>query len=228
MQSFQPPARRTHLYSEKFRTIASASVYGEQGIVGDGPGVLVYAIGHNVAYVGSNEQVTNDPTLTVQGNEVLASNDAKIRFSSVDHKGDFRVGDLFHVNQETGAVNFSANTLNIDLTTGATFTDGANTTFINGSRIDTGNLRLTGNTLSTTAGDLQLDAASGQIVLQDNVQIQGSLDVTGNVTIGGDIQLGDTSSVDIAIIARINSSLIPNTTSIHSLGDTSLRWNNLL
>ena len=214
-------------FGAEIRTIASASVYGEQGLVGDGPGVLVYAIGHNVAYVGSNEQVTNDPTLTVQGNEVVTTNDAKIRFSSVDHKGDFRVGDLFHVNQETGAVNFAGNTLNIDLSAGAIFTDGVNTTEISGSKIDTGNLRLTGNTLSTTAGDLQLDAASGQIVLQDNVQIQGSLDVTGNVTIGGDIQLGDTSSVDIAIIARINSSLIPNTNSTHSLGDNSLRWNNL-
>ena len=214
-------------FGAEIRTIASASVYGEQGLVGDGPGVLVYAIGHNVAYVGSNEQVTNDPTLTVQGNEVITSNDAKIRFSSVDHKGDFRVGDLFHVNQETGAVNFAGNTLNIDLSAGAIFTDGVNTTEISGSKIDTGNLRLTGNTLSTTAGDLQLDAASGQIVLQDNVQIQGSLDVTGNVTIGGDIQLGDTSSVDIAIIARINSPLIPNIDSTYNLGDPALRWNNL-
>ena len=214
-------------FGAEIRTIASASVYGEQGLVGDGPGVLVYAIGHNVAYIGSNEQVTNDPTLTVPGNEVITTNDAKIRFSSVDHKGDFRVGDLFHVNQATGAVNFAGNTLNIDLSAGAIFTDGVNTTEITGSKIDTGNLRLSGNTLSTTAGDLQLDAASGQITLQDNVHIQGSLDVTGNVTIGGDIQLGDTSSVDIAIIARINSDLIPNIDSTYNLGSDALRWNNL-
>lgn len=214
-------------FGAEIRTIASASVYGEQGLVGDGPGVLVYAIGHNVAYIGSNEQVTNDPTLTVPGNEVITTNDAKIRFSSVDHKGDFRVGDLFHVNQATGAVNFAGNTLNIDLSAGAIFTDGVNTTEITGSKIDTGNLRLSGNTLSTTSGDLQLDAASGQITLQDNVHIQGSLDVTGNVTIGGDIQLGDTSSVDIAIIARINSDLIPNIDSTYNLGSDALRWNNL-
>ena len=214
-------------FGAEIRTIASASVYGDQGLVGDGPGVLVYAIGHNVGYVGSKEQLTNDPTLTVPGNEVITTNDAKIRFSSVDHKGDFRVGDLFHVDQATGAVNFAGNTLNIDLSAGAIFTDGVNTSEITGSRIDTGNLRLSGNTLSTTAGDLQLDAASGQITLQDNVHIQGSLDVTGNVTIGGDIQLGDTSSVDIAIIARINSNLIPNIDSTYSLGSDALRWNNL-
>ena len=38
-------------------------------------------------------------------------------------KGDFRVGDLF-VEQDTGTVNFRADALNIDPTSGATFTDG--------------------------------------------------------------------------------------------------------
>ena len=38
-------------------------------------------------------------------------------------KGDFRVGDLFHVEQDTGTVNFSADALNIDLTSGV-ITDG--------------------------------------------------------------------------------------------------------
>ena len=214
-------------FGAEIRTIASASVYGNQGLVGDGPGVLVYAIGHNLAYIGTGKETTNDPSGVTQANEIIESNDAKIRFSSVDHKGDFRVGNLFHVEQDTGTVNFSANELNINLTEGATFTDGSNTTFINGSRVDTGNLRLTGNTLSSTSGDLNLDSASNLIVLKDDVDLDGSLNVAGDAFIGGNITLGDASSVNITIVARINSDLIPSTTDTFNLGSDALQWKNL-
>ena len=41
--------------------IGSASVYGNQGLVGDGAGVIVYAIGQKPAYIGNGKEVTNDP-----------------------------------------------------------------------------------------------------------------------------------------------------------------------
>ena len=44
-------------FGAEIRTIASASVYGNQGLVGDGPGVLVYAIGHNLAYIGTGKEI---------------------------------------------------------------------------------------------------------------------------------------------------------------------------
>ena len=163
----------------------------------------------------------------VQANEVVELNNAKIRYNSVDHKGDFRVGDLFYVNQEDGTVSFVASALNIDLTTGASFTTNGQTTFINGERIDTGNLRLTGNTLSSTSGAVNIDAFNNQINLQDNVNVTGNLDVTGNVTIGGNITIGDEASDTIEIIAGINSDLVPNLDSVYNLGITSKRWNNL-
>ncbi len=214
-------------FGAEVRTIASASVYGTFGLVGDGPGVLVYAIGHNLAYVGTQKAVTNDPTQAVQVNEVVTSNDAKIRFSSVDHKGDFRVGDLFHVEQDSGTVNFSANALNIDLTSGATFTDGSNTTFINGSRVDTGNLRLSGNTLESTAGDLQLDAATNLIVLQDPTNISNNLTVTGDVTLGAGVTISDPSQVNITVPNYIASDIIPATDNIYNLGNSTYKWKQL-
>ena len=214
-------------FGAELRTIASASVYGNKGLVGDGPGVLVYAIGHNLAYIGTGKEVTNDPTEAIQANEVEATNDAKIRFSSVDHKGDFRVGDLFHVEQDTGTVNFSADALNIDLTSGATFTDGSNTTFINGSRVDTGNLRLSGNTLESTAGDLQLDAATNQIILQDPTNIQSNLTVTGDVTLDAGITITDPSLVNVTVPAYIASNIIPTTDNVYSLGTSALKWKQL-
>jgi hypothetical protein len=214
-------------FGAEVRMIGSASVYGNYGLVGDGLGVIVYAIGHNLAYIGNGKEVTNDPGTVIQANEVIELNGAKVRYNSVDHKGDFRVGDLFYVNQEDGTVSFSVNALNIDLTSGITFTTGGSNTFISGERIDTGNLRISGNTIESLSGDITFSAATDQINLQNNVAITGNLDVTGDVSIGGNIQIGDEATDSITIVAGINSNLIPATDNTYSLGTVSNIWSNL-
>jgi len=214
-------------FGAEVRMIGSANVYGNYGLYGDGEGVIVYAIGQNLAYIGNGKEVTNDPESVNQANEVVELNDAKVRYSSVDHKGDFRVGDLFYVNQEDGTVEFNTSSLNITLTTGATFTDGVNNTFINGERIDTGNIRISGNTIESTAGDLIFESATDQINLENNVTVDGNIDVTGDVTIGGNIILGDSGNDNLQIVAGIASDLRPNITSTYSLGSSTNLWSNL-
>jgi len=214
-------------FGAEIRMIGSASVYGNYGLYGDGDGVLVYAIGQNLAYIGVGKEVTNDDQEVIQENEVVELNNAKIRYNSVDHKGDFRVGDLFFVDQDTGSVSFVASALNIDLTTGATFTTGGDTTFISGERIDTGNLRISGNTIESLAGNVNFNAASDLINLNNNVNITGDLDVTGNVTIGGNITVGNDPSDTINIVAGIDSDLVPSQTSTYSLGSAAKTWSNL-
>ena len=214
-------------FGAEVRMIGSASVYGNFGLHGDGPGVIVYAVGQNLAYIGNGKEVTNDPGTVIQANEVVELNGAKIRYNSVDHKGDFRVGDLFTVDQDTGTVNFVASALNVDLTNGATFTTGSNTTFINGARIDTGNLRISGNTIESTSGNINFNSATNSINLNDNVNVTGNMDVTGNITLGGNIQIGDEVTDSITITAGINSNLVPRTTDTHTLGTSSLEWKNL-
>lgn len=214
-------------FGAEIRMIGSACVYGNFGLVGNGPGVIVYAIGQNLAYIGNGKEVTNDPETVIQANEVVELDNAKVRYNSVDHKGDFRVGDLFYVNQDDGTVSFTANALTVDLTTGATFTTGGESSFINGSRIDVGNLRLTGNTLSSIVGDINFNSSSGVINLLDNVDITGNLDVSGDVTIGGNITIGDEGTDSIEIVAGINSNLVPSSTSTFSLGTNTNTWSKL-
>lgn len=214
-------------FGAEVRMIASASVYGDFGIYGEGPGVVVYAIGQNFAYIGTGKSVTNDETSVIQANEVVELDRAQIRSVSVDHKGDFRVGDLFYINQETGNVSFSAVNFNLAGTDGITFSDGVNEAFLNGSRIDIGNWRLSGNTIETLSGDANFNADSDQINLQNNVNIDGNLDVTGNVTIGGNITLGDSSQDTIQFVAGIDSDIIPNETDTYNLGSEDLQWNEL-
>jgi len=214
-------------FGAEIRMIGSAAVYGNYGLYGDGDGVIIYAIGQNLAYIGTGKEVSNDPLEVIQENEVVELNDAKVRYNSVDHKGDFRVGEQFYVNQDDGTVSFVASALNIDLTTGATFTTDGNTTFISGERIDTGNLRISGNTIESLSGDINFSSASDTINLQNNVAITGDLDVTGNVSIGGNITIGDEASDSLNIVAGINSDLIPATTSTYDLGSSTNSWANI-
>jgi len=150
-------------FGGEIRSIASACVYGNYGAYGDGQGVLMYLISQNFAYIGLGRDEDNDNTTVIQENEVVELNDAKVRYTSVDHKGDFRVGDLFYVNQETGEVNFTSTDLNIETSSGISITTNGSTTNITGEFIDTGNLRFSENTISSTGGDIFLDAESGTV-----------------------------------------------------------------
>jgi hypothetical protein len=214
-------------FGAEVRLIASASVYGNFGLVGQGPGVIMYAIGHNLAYIGNGKEVTNDPNTVVQANEIVETESAKIRYNSVDHKGDFRVGDLFYVNQETGSVTFAVSDFEINTENGVTFTTGSDTTFVDGTKVETGDWRISGNTIETLTQDANFAGGSGIINLNSDVNVTGSLDVTGNVTIGGNITIGDEATDTIQIIAGIDSDIIPKTASTYSLGTATKTWANL-
>lgn len=211
----------------EIRSIGSACVYGNYGIYGDGNGVVMYLISQNLAYIGNGKEVDNDPTTVIQSQEVTKLNDASVYYSSVDHKGDFRVGDVFHVNQADGTVNFTNANFNIDTLESVRFSTGSSTTIIDGSQIQTGNIRLSGNTIESLSGDLNFDALNGQINFDDNVNITGNLDVTGDVTIGGNITIGDEASDTIQIVAGISSNLVPAQDGTYSLGTSAYEWRKL-
>ena len=214
-------------FGAEVRLIASASVYGNFGLVGDGPGVIMYAIGQNLAYIGNGKETTNDPNTVIQANEIVESQGARIRYNSVDHKGDFRVGDLFYVNQETGNVTFAVSDFEINTENGVTFNTNGDTTFIDGTKIETGDWRISGNTIQTLTQDANFEGGSGTVNLNSDVNVTGSLDVTGNVTIGGNITIGDEETDTIEIIAGIDSDINPKTASTYNLGTSAKTWKNL-
>ena len=211
-------------FGAEVRSIGSACVYGNYGVHGDGLGVVAYLIGQNLAYIGVGKRLDNDVTYVIQDNEITELNGAKIYYSSVDHKGDFRVGDLFYVNQADGTVDFTTASFNISSTSGLTFTNGSNVTYVDGLKFETGNLRLSGNTFESLTGPVNIVSADDQINFANNVNIAGNLDVTGNVTIGGTITLGDQNTDNINIIAAVSSDIIPNLDVAYDLGSATLRW----
>jgi hypothetical protein len=214
-------------FGAELRSIGSAAIYGNYGAYGDGEGVIAYLISQNFAYVGSGKVSTNDPNDRIAANEVVKLNRAKIYYTSVDNEGNFSVGDAFFVNQKTGDVLFNGQSLTITTPAGVTFTDGVNSTTITPTNIDTGNIRISGNTVESITGNLNVTAASGTINLQNNTYITGNLDVTGDITLGGNITVGDASTDTINFVGGISSNLIPATTATYNLGSSSLRWANV-
>jgi hypothetical protein len=197
------------------RSIGSATNFGNIGVSGDGPGVQVRLFGFNFECVGSGKTFTQDPTLTIQSNEAVQTNGGRVYFQSVDQAGNFRVGTIFQISQETGAVSLaSTSDININGTatiqnisvTGISTLSGAVglstsirvvgvSTFIDSMMLGkdlyvsgittTGNFRVTG--VSTLTGNTNFT---------NNVNISGitttaTFRVTGISTLTGDVELSN-------------------------------------
>ena len=166
-------------FGSEIRAIGSANVYGTYGFVGDGPGVIAYLVSHNFAYVGADQYSDNDPTRQIPANEVVKTNGAKIFYSSIDNQGNFNVGDYFSVNQKTGEVIFNGSAFNIPAAADLVFTDGLAVTTINASKVETGNINISGNTITTLNSGLTLSSASGVITIDST---RSFVIPTGNVS----------------------------------------------
>jgi hypothetical protein len=144
-------------FAAEMRAISGANVYGNQGAKADGADVVIQLMAHNFAYIGTGADLTNDKSSVVQANEVIELNGGKVYYNSVDQSGDFRVGDFFSVNFETGAVSFSGGTFDVTAIGSINFIDGLNQTTVSASEITTGTLVLAGSTISTSTGDITID-----------------------------------------------------------------------
>jgi hypothetical protein len=156
-------------FGAELRSIGSASVYGERGVTASGKGVRLRCIIHNFGYIGTNDDSTNDISNVNQANEIIESAGGRALFTSMDQNGDFRVGNAFFVDQENGTVSFVGGSQS----GGTTFdqlvvTGTGDTTTILPTSISLGSLKLSGNTLESLSGDLELSAPSGSKVDVNN------------------------------------------------------------
>ena len=214
-------------FGVELRSIASASVYGNYGAVGDGYGVIGYFVSHNFGYVGAGRFSDNDPTSVIQVNEIVQTTSARLYYTSVDHKGDYRVGEYFYVNQNDGTITFNPSSLTITSPAGVTFTDGVNTTIIDPTKVETGNIRISGNTIESTTGGVTLTAANSEITSTSNVTITGTLNVVQDVNFNGTTIIGNSNSDTITFISQVNSNIVPNATTTYNLGSITNQWQNI-
>jgi len=213
-------------YGAELRSIGSANVYGTYGAVADGANTLAYLISHNFAYIGTGTDTSNDPRLVIQANEVLESNNGNIYYESVDHKGDYRIGDIFYVNQETGAVVFDAQAIAFSPTGSISLEGSTSNAYIDYSMVQVGNIRIHDNNIDSLSGPVNFLASSGSTYLNTNVFVTGNTNVSADIAVDGNLFLGNQSTDTITVFSNLTQSLLPdNVGGPFTLGTDSARWN---
>ena len=152
---------------------------------------------NNQIQIGLPNNVTIDQNLTVNGSTTLGDNTLDTitvtgRFNSSLAPSDDDQHDLGTTTKQwrdlfiDGTANIdslSADTADINGGTIDNVTIGGNSAG-NGTftRLDVDNIRLDSNTITTTSGDLTIEAAGGDIIINDNVDLNGTLDLDGSFT----------------------------------------------
>jgi hypothetical protein len=206
------------VFGAEFRSIGSANVYGTFGAVADGAGTLAYLVGHNFGYIGSGQNNQNDDQLTLQANEVVELNTGRIYYDSMDHKGNFRIGDIFLVDQQTGNITFNAQSIDFGASGNITLTGPGSETIIDATRVQTGNIRISGNNIDSLVGPVNIFAQSGTSTFNTTVNVSGSVEVTGDTLVRGNVFLGDTPFDLVSITPRLTQNINPRVTNTYSLG----------
>jgi len=152
---------------------------------------------------------------------------------ALDVVGTTRSTDLAVGNQLTvGNFTVSGNTVSSNLPTITFSASGGEATAYH-SRLVVNDIELSGNKISTTASNanLELDPnGTGKVDIQSptditgNLLVNGNITATGNITIGGNLTIGDALTDTITINASIRSSLIPETDNTYDLGSASYKW----
>lgn len=215
------------IFGAELRSINSANVYGEYGVVADGESTIGYLVGHNFGYIGSNADSTNDPRLVNQANEVFTTNNGTIYYESVDHQGDFRIGDIFYVNQETGNIVFDAQSINFGASGSISLEGPTSATYINKDYVQTGNIRIYDNDIDSLSGPVNFLAISGSTYLNTDVFVTGNVNISADVKVKGNVFLGDTPYDTITVYPKLTQDINPGTTNQWNLGSSSKRWNTL-
>jgi hypothetical protein len=220
------------VFGAEMRSINSANVYGTYGAVADGEDTLAYLIGHNFGYIGTGNNSFNDRGLVVQANEVVEINNGNIYYDSMDHKGDYRIGNIFYVNQETGQVVFDAQSINFGASGSIVLEGPSSTTIIDATMVQTGNIRVHDNTVESLIGPVNLLAASGSTYLNTNVFVTGLATISANLYTDGTIYLGNDPYDLINVAPNLTQNINPKTTDTYTLGtDDGIdpkRWNTAL
>jgi len=212
-------------YGAEIRSIGSASVYGNKGAEADGNNCIMYLIAHNFAYIGAGKFVDNDPSRSIQANETTELNSGKIYHVSQDHGGDFRIGDQFFVDFDTGTTSLNLTAAQVDSLQTLNITDSSGTTIVTPALIDIGNFRISDNNIDSLFGAINIDAAT-EIAFKNDVNFKKDLSLTGNISVGRElITFGDTFGQDtIDINADISSDVVPDISGYYNLGSSSYKW----
>lgn len=215
-------------YGAELRSIGSANIYGTYGAVADGANCVGYLISHNFAYIGAGTDTSNDPRLAIQANEIVEVNNGRIYYESVDHKGDLRIGDIFYVNQETGAVVFNAQSMSFNPLGNISLEGPGGSVYIDATQVRVNNIKIYDNNIDSLVGPVNLLAYSGITNLNTNVFVTGNVEVSQDISVDGNVFLGDTPFDNITVYPKLTQDLLPDDIGgPYNLGSSSKVWDTM-
>ena len=205
-------------YGAEVRSIGSACVYGNYGAWAEGQGTLMYLINHNFGYIGAGKDVSNDPSLQITDNEVTMLDTGKIYFQSVDNKGNFTVGDPFTVSFETGLASIGGFGVTATGISSILFGSETSDTVVNSNIVSTGNIKFSGNTLTSITGPVNLLPSVDKVNLAFNVSAKQNILIDNDFSLKGVLTLGN-QLIDMAEFnAPTDSDILPSVDRKYSFG----------
>jgi hypothetical protein len=210
-------------YGAELRSIGSANVYGNIGVEADGSDTLMYLIQHNFGYIGSGKYSNNDDGNVNQDNEVIEINGGQVHFVTTDQKGNFRIGDNFLVDFETGNTTLDLTGLEITDYNDIVITSGPNSTTIGPGTLDLASFFIEDNNF-TSSSSINVSSNTGTINLLDNTSVTGNVSVSGDFTYGGDITIGNEASDTVEFNVQFDQDLYPAQNLQYNLGSFEKKW----
>ena len=215
-------------YGAEVRAIGSACVYGNYGAWAEGSGTLMYLINHNFGYIGSGKDTNNDPSLQITANEVTMLNTGKIYYQSLDNRGNFSVGDPFTVSFETGTASINGVGVTATGVSSILFGSGTSNTIVDAGVVNTGNIKFSDTTLTTTFGNINLVPGVGKINLTSDVSAKQNIAIDNDFSLKGVLTLGN-QLVDVAEFkAPTDSDILSSVDRTYSFGSDQKRWNKVI
>jgi len=124
--------------------------------------------------------------------------------------------------------NYTLNGNTIQVSTGNILFNAAEA--IRASTIETDNIRITDNTISTFNSNADFDLTpngTGIVEVYSDMKVFGNLDTPQTITMGGNITIGDDSNDTIDFNTEFTSDLTPDVTDVSNLGNTVNKWNSI-
>jgi hypothetical protein len=131
---------------------------------------------------------------------------------------------------ELGNISFSTHEIQNPLSTITISPNQASNPTITAPTIRTANLSFNTNLIENilASDDINFQpSGTGQIKLNNNVEVTGYLHATGNITFDGNVTFGNDTTDTINFAARVSSSILPNQDDTYTLGSSSNYWNTL-
>ena len=213
------------VFGAEVRSINSANIYGTYGVIADGANTLAYLVGHNFGYIGADGDFNNDKSKAIQDHEVQQLNSGVVYWESTDQAGNFRIGNIFNVNQTTGEINVVSQTINVTSGGSIVLQSGLNVTIINAVEIATGNIVISGNTIQSIPGDINFISATNDLEFKSNTTISGlTAVVTQDSSLLGNTTFGSSFANTLTFSASIPQTFLPNANGTLYLGSSNYRW----